>query len=94
LPAPQPVLDNPMAQAPSTDALIEAYWSDEIVLRFADSRRRLEQRNGVNPGDEANLVVLEASPVIDIRNTQQIALVIHHGVVMDRGKLLARELSD
>lgn len=155
------VLDNPMAQALSTDALIEAYRSDEIVLRFADSRRRLEQRSavilasvkkmagggvtiltgtdsgnwatiqgyslhrelvklvaagltpwqalaasttdagtflgrsyGVNPGDEANLVVLEASPIMDIRNTQQIALVIHHGVVVDRGKLLARELTD
>jgi imidazolonepropionase-like amidohydrolase len=44
---------------------------------------------GVMPGDEANLVVLDASPIQDIRNTQQIAMVIHHGKVVDRARLLA-----
>ena len=44
---------------------------------------------GVRPGDEANLVVLDASPLDDIRNTQRIALVIHHGKMVDREGLLA-----
>jgi imidazolonepropionase-like amidohydrolase len=44
----------------------------------------LGRRFGVNPGDEANLVVLDASPIADIRNTQRIAMVIHHGKLVDR----------
>jgi imidazolonepropionase-like amidohydrolase len=46
---------------------------------------------GVRPGDEANLVVLEASPIDDIRNTQRIAMVIQRGQVVDREQLLAGE---
>lgn len=49
----------------------------------------LGRRFGVQPGDEANLVVLDASPIDDIRNTQRIAMVIHHGRVVDRVALLA-----
>ena len=44
---------------------------------------------GVQPGDEANLVVLSASPIEDIRNTEKIEMVIHHGKVVDREKLIA-----
>jgi imidazolonepropionase-like amidohydrolase len=44
---------------------------------------------GVRPGDEANLVVLDASPIDDIRNTQRIAMVIQRGRVVDREQLLA-----
>ena len=150
------VLDNPLARALTTEALLGAYRTDAIVQRFADSRERLEQRTavilasvkamadagvtiltgtdagnwgtiqgysahrelvklvaagltpwqalaastteagvflgrsfGVRPGDEANLVVLDASPLDDIRNTQRIALVIHHGAIVDREGLLA-----
>lgn len=43
---------------------------------------------GVNPGDEANLVVLDASPIEDIRNTQRIISVIHHGEIVQRSELL------
>ncbi|MFQ5639719.1 MAG: amidohydrolase family protein [bacterium] len=43
---------------------------------------------GVNPGDEANLLVLEASPIEDIRNTEKIAMVIHHGRIINREALL------
>jgi len=39
----------------------------------------LGRRYGVGPGDEANLVVLEASPLVDIANTQKIAMVIMRG---------------
>ena len=149
------VLDNPLAKALTTKAIIGAYRTDEIVQQSADNRERWQQRNaetlasvkamadagvtiltgtdagnwaaiqdysahrelvkmvaaglspwqalaastteagaflgrsfGVRPGDEANLVVLEASPLDDIRNTQRIALVIHHGKIVDRDGLL------
>ncbi|MEZ0244809.1 MAG: amidohydrolase family protein [Sphingomonas sp.] len=48
---------------------------------------------GVNPGDEANLVILDASPIADIRNTQAIAMVIHHGRIVDRQALLASPIA-
>ena len=44
---------------------------------------------GLSDGDEANLVVLSASPIEEIRNTQEIELVIHHGVIVDRDSLIA-----
>ena len=43
---------------------------------------------GLQEGDEANLVVLEASPLADIRNTQRIVMVIHHGRMVERELLL------
>lgn len=42
----------------------------------------LGKKCGVNQGDEANLVILHASPIEDISNTQKIAFVIHHGKVI------------
>ena len=42
----------------------------------------LDKNFGVNQGDEANLVILQASPIDDIRNTQKIAFVIHHAKVI------------
>jgi imidazolonepropionase-like amidohydrolase len=48
----------------------------------------LEQSYGVQPGDEASLVVLDASPVDDIRNTQRISTVIYRGKIIDRDALL------
>lgn len=44
---------------------------------------------GVSLGDEANLVLLNASPIEDIRNTQRIFAVVHHGQVVDRDALRA-----
>jgi imidazolonepropionase-like amidohydrolase len=49
----------------------------------------LGKRFGVNEGAEANLLVLDASPIEDIRNTERIALVIHHGKIVNRDQLLA-----
>ncbi len=51
----------------------------------------LGQPFGVRPGSLANLVVLEASPVENIANTQKIAMVIHHGKVVNRGELIKSE---
>lgn len=43
----------------------------------------LGKRFGVQAGDEANLIVLEASPIDDIRNSQKVELVIHHGRIFE-----------
>ncbi|MCG8605807.1 amidohydrolase family protein [bacterium] len=43
---------------------------------------------GVKEGAEANLLVLEASPIENIRNTEKIAMVIHHGKIVNRDQLL------
>ncbi len=43
----------------------------------------LGKNYGVTPGSIANLVVLSASPVEDIENTQKIELVIHYGKIVD-----------
>jgi imidazolonepropionase-like amidohydrolase len=48
----------------------------------------LGQSYGVTPGSVANLVVLAASPIEDIRNTQRIAHVIHRGSIVDRQALI------
>ncbi len=42
----------------------------------------------IAPGAVANLDVLDASPIDNIANTQKIAMVIYHGVVVDRQELL------
>lgn len=39
-------------------------------------------KSGVTPGSRASLVILSASPLDDIRNTQEIELVIHQGEVV------------
>ncbi|MEM7356414.1 MAG: hypothetical protein AAF657_36695, partial [Acidobacteriota bacterium] len=49
----------------------------------------LGQSYGLAAGDEGSLVVLDASPIEDIRNTESIHLVIHRGTVVDREALLA-----
>jgi imidazolonepropionase-like amidohydrolase len=44
----------------------------------------LGRRYGVQPGDAANLVILDASPLVDIANTQKIAMVIMRGSIAYR----------
>jgi imidazolonepropionase-like amidohydrolase len=53
----------------------------------------LGQPFGVRAGSVANLVVLTASPVENIGNTQNIAMVIHHGKVVNRGDIIKSEAS-
>lgn len=45
---------------------------------------------GLAAGDLGSVVVLDASPLEDIRNTERITRVIHHGVVLDRSALRAQ----
>ncbi|MCO4762509.1 MAG: amidohydrolase family protein [Myxococcales bacterium] len=50
--------------------------------------RFLGLKLGVGPGAEATLVVLGASPLADMANTQRIVHVIQHGKLIDRKALL------
>ena len=50
--------------------------------------RFLDAPFGLQTGDRANLLVLDASPLDDIRHTQKIDRVIYHGRVVDRSALL------
>ena len=43
---------------------------------------------GLQPGDRANLLVLDASPLENIRHTQNVHRVIYRGQVVDRSSLL------
>ena len=61
--------------------LVEAGLSPWDALAAATTQPGVffGRKFGVRPGDDANLVVLEASPVADIANTQRIAAVVVRG---------------
>lgn len=69
---------------------VEAGLSPWDALEAATTApgRFLRRPWGVEPGDEANLVVLDGSPIEDIRNTRRIRAVILRGEVVDRDSLL------
>ena len=71
--------------------LVEAGLSPWQALAAATTAAGdfLGQPYGVRAGDAANLVVLAASPLDDIRHTQRIAHVILHGRLIDREAMLA-----
>jgi imidazolonepropionase-like amidohydrolase len=76
--------------------LVAAGLSPWDALAAATTRAGafLERSFGVSAGDEANLVVLDASPIDDIRNTQRVAMVIQRGRIVDRERLLQPESSE
>jgi len=59
------------------------------ALRAAttDAARFLGRRWGVEPGDEATLLVLDASPLEDVAHTTRIHAVVRKGTVVDRESL-------
>jgi imidazolonepropionase-like amidohydrolase len=61
---------------------------DALAAATTTPGRFLDAPYGLQPGDRANLLVLNASPLDDIRHTQSISRVIHHGRVVDRPALL------
>jgi imidazolonepropionase-like amidohydrolase len=61
---------------------------DALTAATTTPGRFLDAPYGLQPGDRANLLVLNASPLDDIRHTQSISRVIHHGRVVDRPALL------
>ena len=76
------------------ELLVKAGLSPLEALQTATSTAAdvlgLEGRLGcISPGAIADLVVLEANPLEDIRNTQEIHAVIQGGRIIDRAALLA-----
>ena len=71
--------------------MVEAGLSEWQALAAATTKAGefLGRESGVTEGSVASLVVLEASPIEDIANTQLIDMVIHHGEVVDRRAILA-----
>ena len=69
--------------------LVDAGLSEWDALRAATTNASgfLGERWGVAPGDEATLLILDASPIDDIRNTQRIHAVIQRGTVVERDEL-------
>ena len=72
--------------------LVDAGLTPMDALAAATSRPAeyfgLEQSQGfIAPGMLADLVILNANPLDDIRNTQAIEMVIKNGIVLDRAEL-------
>ena len=61
-----------------------------LAASTTKSAEFLKLRYGFSPGDEGSFVVLNGSPIDDIANTQDIHLVIHRGVVLNREELKAK----
>jgi imidazolonepropionase-like amidohydrolase len=53
----------------------------------ADFLRKPGRKGTVEPGQAANLLLLDANPLDDIHNTQRIRAVILHGKLLDRPTL-------
>ncbi len=70
--------------------LAEAGLSNWEALAAATTAagRFLDAPYGLQPGDRANLLVLNTSPIEDIRHTQDVHRVIHRGQVVNRSILL------
>ncbi len=63
-----------------------------LAAATTEAGKLLGRSWGLDPGDPGSVVLLEASPLEAIENTERIAGVIHHGVVLegvDREALLA-----
>lgn len=73
------------------ELLVEAGLPPWDALRAATTNPAafLDRPWGVGAGDEATFVVLEASPIEDIRNTRRIHSVVQRGTVIDRTALLS-----
>ncbi|NNM34859.1 MAG: amidohydrolase family protein [Gemmatimonadetes bacterium] len=71
--------------------LVEAGLEPWAALRAAttDAARFLGRRWGVEPGDEATLLVVEGNPLTDIASTRRIRAVIQRGEWIDRDSLVS-----
>lgn len=69
--------------------LVEAGLSEWDVLHSATVGAASELRVdwGIKSGANANFLVLESSPLVDINNTQTISMLVQHGQIVDRLKL-------
>lgn len=71
------------------ELLVGAGLSSWAALRAGttEAARFLDRRWGVEPGDEATLLVLDGSPVEAIANTKRVHAVVQRGVMVDREAL-------
>lgn len=71
------------------ELLVEAGLSEWSALRSAttNAARFLGRRWGVAPGDEATLLIIDASPIESITNSRRVHAVIQGGIVVDRESL-------
>ncbi len=74
------------------ELLVEAGLSEWDALRAATTNAAtfLDQPWGLGPGNEATFVVLDESPIDDIRNTRLIHAVVQRGTVVNREALRVR----
>jgi hypothetical protein len=56
--------------------------------RSGKSAPSIWRRSRARPGDLANLLIIRASPIDDIENTQEIVAIVHDGRVVAREALL------
>lgn len=61
---------------------------DALAAATSTPAEFLEAKTGLRKGDVANFVLLDASPIDDIRNTQSIHSVVYHGKPVNREALL------
>lgn len=61
---------------------------DALAAATTGAAQFLGRPSGIHPGEIAELVVVDADPLADVANTQQISAVIHHGRLVDRAALL------
>jgi hypothetical protein len=76
------------------ELLVDAGLTHWEALRAATTAPRdfLRSTWGVSVGDEATFVVLDGSPLDEIRNTQRIHMVVQRGTIVDRQALLSSGL--
>lgn len=60
---------------------------DALATTTINAGRLLDRKWGTDIGDEATLIVLDGSPVAEMRNTERLHAVIHRGVVVDRNAI-------
>ena len=60
---------------------------EALATTTINAGRLLGRKWGIDTGDEATLIVLDGSPLVEMRNTERLHAVIHRGVVIDRSAI-------
>ncbi len=90
---PEPYCPPGLALHQELEFLVESGLTPTAALQAAtiNNARALKQEKhlgSIEPGKVADLVILDADPTIDIRNTRRIVRVIRDGIVCDTQALL------
>ena len=97
--APEPQVAPGASLHHEMELLVEAGMSEREVLTAAtlENARILKQEErlgSVEPGRVADLVILDADPLADIRNSRRVSRVVHTGHVLDPETILAAAPTD